>query len=206
MRGPAHQRLDEVASKATELVQGFIAVDDPYSKSPENPWPFDFSKALTQSCSSGGPRVERMDSERALLGFLLANLAKADPDIVLGHDIAGFDLDVLLHKVVANKIPHWSRLGRLKRSQAPNFARAGARERQAMTGRLVCDLKISAKELIRCKSYELGPLAEKLLGKSALERPELTCDDMARAYDSSKALLEAANISLSDAADTLQVN
>ena len=32
-----------------------------------------------------------------------------------------------------------------------------------MWGRLVCDLNISAKELIRCKSYELGALVEKCL-------------------------------------------
>jgi DNA polymerase alpha subunit A len=30
-------------------------------------------------------------------------------------------------------------------------------------GRLVCDLNISAKELIRCKSYDLGALVEKCL-------------------------------------------
>lgn len=39
-----------------------------------------------------------MDSERALLGFLLAKIGKIDPDIVLGHDITGFDIDVLLHR------------------------------------------------------------------------------------------------------------
>jgi DNA polymerase alpha subunit A len=48
-----------------------------------------------------------MDSERALLGFLLAKIGKLDPDVIIGHDIAGFDLDVLLHRMVVNKIPHW---------------------------------------------------------------------------------------------------
>ena len=70
-------------------------------------------------------------------------------------------------KSVVNKIPNWSRLGRLRRSAAPTF-KGRLAERQAMTGRLVCDLKISAKELIRCKSYELASLAERLLGKSTM--------------------------------------
>jgi DNA polymerase alpha subunit A len=49
-----------------------------------------------------------MESERALLGFLLAKIGKIDPDIIIGHDITGFDLDVLLHRMVQNKIPNWS--------------------------------------------------------------------------------------------------
>lgn len=78
-------------------------------------------------------------------------------------------------------------------------------EKESVTGRLVCDLKISAKELIRCKSYEIGALAEKILGKPVESRIEVGCDDMRKAYESSKALLHVVNLSLQDAADTLQV-
>lgn len=38
-----------------------------------------------------------------------------DPDIIVGHNFAGFDLDVLLHRMKALNIQHWHRLGRLKR-------------------------------------------------------------------------------------------
>ncbi len=48
-----------------------------------------------------------MESERALLGFLLAKIGIIDPDVIIGHDISGFDLDVLLHRMVQNKIPSW---------------------------------------------------------------------------------------------------
>lgn len=34
----AHDRLDKAASKATELVQHFVNVEDPYSPAEENPW------------------------------------------------------------------------------------------------------------------------------------------------------------------------
>ena len=116
----------------------------------------------------------------------------------------GFDLDVLIHRVVSNKIPHWSRLGRLKRSQPPNFRTRLSVEKMVVTGRLVCDLKISAKELIRCKSYDLGSLVEKLLGKSLEARTEIGCEEMRKAYESSKALVNVANLSLQDTADCLQ--
>ena len=38
-----------------------------------------------------------------------------------GHDIFGFDLDVLLHRIQQSKTPHWSRLGRLKRANMPKL-------------------------------------------------------------------------------------
>ncbi len=166
-------------------------------------WPFDFHKVLGQNNSGKNAKIDKMDSERALLGFLLAKIGKLDPDVIIGHDIFGFDMEVLLHRSIVNKIPNWSRLGRLRRSQpAKNFR---INERQATTGRLLCDLKISAKELIRCKSYELGALIEKLLGKSLEDRQEIDPDTMRKSYASSKSLLEATSISLQDAADTLQV-
>lgn len=52
-------------------------------------------------------QIEKMESERALLGYLLAKIGKLDPDVIIGHDITVFDLDVLLHRMVQNKIPNW---------------------------------------------------------------------------------------------------
>ena len=92
------------------------------------------------------------------------------------------------HRAVVNKIPNWSRLGRLKRSVPPFSSGKGGRvnDKQAVTGRLVCDLKMSAKELIRCKSYDLPSLAEKLLGKSSEDRVQVDPDVMRSAYTNSR--------------------
>lgn len=38
-------------------------------------------------------------SERALLNRLMIELHKLDSDVLVGHEISGFDLDVLLHRV-----------------------------------------------------------------------------------------------------------
>jgi hypothetical protein len=38
-------------------------------------------------------------SERALLNCLVANLKNLDADVLVGHNISGFDLDVLLHRL-----------------------------------------------------------------------------------------------------------
>jgi hypothetical protein len=53
-------------------------------------------------------------------------------------------------------------------------------ERQAVWGRLVCDLNISAKELLRCKSYDLGALVEKCLGEGEEDKRSLLTPDSLR--------------------------
>jgi len=77
---------------------------------------------------------------------------QVDPDVIVGHDVVGYDMDVLLHRIAASKVSHWSKVGRLKRAAMPKF---GARHGAAASGRLILDTMISAKELIRCRSYDL---------------------------------------------------
>lgn len=45
----------------------------------------------------------------------------------------------------------------------PLQGRSGFGERNATCGRMVCDVEISAKELIRCKSYHMSELVQKIL-------------------------------------------
>ena len=138
-------------------------------------------------------------SERELLSLLLLKIQKLDPDVIIGHDVGCFDLEVLTHRMVVNKIPHWSRLGRLRRSNQAELGKK-ALEKQATVGRLVADLKISAKELIRCKSYELGALAEKCLKAGDEEkRQPLDPDTLRKAYGRSEDLKQAINLCMRDA-------
>ncbi|XP_045609445.1 DNA polymerase alpha catalytic subunit [Procambarus clarkii] len=158
-------------------------------------WPWDLKDALSRYHS----KVEKSDTERALLGFLLAKIHKIDPDIVVGHDIFGFDLNVLLHRISANKVPHWSRLGRLRRTQMPKLTGKGFAERTALCGRLVCDLKISSKELIRAKSYELGALVSQVLHVPENHFKSLTVDEVKKMYESSSSLLRLVSLTMQDA-------
>ena len=174
------------------------------SRPADEVWPFDFQKKLEQNNKTGNFKIIKMDSERALLSYLLTRIQNIDPDIIIGHDVVGFDLEVLLHRTVTNKIPNWSRLGRLKRSQPNTGSKGRIFERYITTGRLICDLKISAKELIRCKSYDLPALSEKLLFKPQENRAEIDVDAMRKAYDSSASLFEATSVCMWDAVDTLK--
>ena len=193
--------LDKPAPKPL-CQSGFCAIARPS----DAVWPFDFEKVLKlHHQNPKNPKIDKQDTERSLLGFLYAKIGKFDPDIIIGHDVSSFDIEVLLHRAVANKIPQWSRFGRLKRQQPPWLSgNKRMTERTATTGRLVCDLKISAKELTRCKSYDLAALSEKLLGKASMNREVIDDDKMRKAYSTSNDLLQVARIGLNDVTDVLQ--
>lgn len=64
-------------------------------------------------------KIELAENERALLNLFLAKINKIDPDVIVGHDVASYDLDILLHRFTQNKVDQWSRLGRLRRTNMP---------------------------------------------------------------------------------------
>ena len=77
------------------------------------PWPWDLKDALEKNKI----KIEKSQNERALLCLFLAKLHKIDPDVIVGHDILGLDLTILLDRIRKENIPHWSRLGRLRRNK-----------------------------------------------------------------------------------------
>lgn len=164
-------------------------------------WPWNLKDALSRHRT----KIEKSDSERALLGYLLAKIHKIDPDIVVGHDIFEFDLCVLLHRLAITKVPHWSRIGRLKRTQMPKFTVKGFAERTAVCGRLICDLKISSKELIRAKSYELGPLVSQVLHVPENHLKCLTVEEVKKMFGSSASLLQLVSLTMQDALYVLRL-
>ena len=50
----------------------------------------------------------------------MAIVGKADPDVIVGYDLD--ELDVLLYRTIENKIPHWSRLGKIMSTEGLFFA------------------------------------------------------------------------------------
>ncbi|XP_012718464.2 DNA polymerase alpha catalytic subunit [Fundulus heteroclitus] len=162
-------------------------------------FPYDFREAVRKK----NGKVEMATSERTLLGFFLAKMHKIDPDVLVGHDIFGFDLEVLLQRIQVCKVPHWSKIGRLRRANMPKLGGRGAfAEKSATCGRLVCDVEISAKELIRCKSYHLTELAAQVL---KVERVTVPQEDIRNLYSDSPHLLYLLELTWTDAKLILQI-
>ncbi|CDS37504.1 DNA polymerase alpha catalytic subunit [Echinococcus multilocularis] len=171
--------------------------------------PYDLSKRLPtwgrqyQPPSSSGSGddsdvpygIDVEPNERALLGRLLTRIHRLDPDLLVGHDLWGNQLDLLVHRLVSHKVAHWHRIGRLRRSQhfVVNFNRSWFM-RHALPGRLICDTRISARELVRSRTYNLSELAFQILGgdtKSQRQIPALIARQLASATASAGGVDEA---------------
>lgn len=93
-----------------------------------------------------------------------------DPDIIVGHNFTGVDLDILLHRMKRLNIAKWSRIGRIRKDRWPKL-QAGAggigktsfAEQSAMCGRLLCDTFLASQDLVKSKSYHLSQLASSQL-------------------------------------------
>lgn len=162
--------------------------------------PYDFQSTLKKKNSN----IQVSPNERAMLGLLLAKIQQIDPDVLVGHDIHGFDLDILLNRFTHTKVPFWSKIGRLKRSQVPKSSgKFGVSiDKSPACGRLVCDVKISAKELIRCKSYDLTELVSVILSK---ERTEVQPDEVPIQLRKTGTLLQMLDKCRHDSVYSLQI-
>ncbi|CAD5116920.1 DgyrCDS5761 [Dimorphilus gyrociliatus] len=165
--------------------------------------PFDF-KAVSQR-DKRGINIEYVSTERGLLSYLLARIFKIDPDVIVGHDIAGYDLDVILNRTTTLKVPHWSRLGRLKRSVPPKIMHLHGKATGAVgicSGRLLCDVMVSAKELIRLRSYDLNELTNSILKES---RISIDPNEVKKAFDQSISILNMIEVTLRDSSFILRI-
>ncbi|KAL3848220.1 hypothetical protein ACJMK2_019093 [Sinanodonta woodiana] len=199
------------------LVQNSLHMDRPAPKQPfeqhfcilSKPsdciFPWDFKDKVQKE--KYNMKVEVLPTERALLGLLLAKIHKIDPDLIVGHDIFGFDLNVLLHRISANKIPHWSKISRLKRTVMPKLSGHPGHgslfaEKSATCGRMVCDIKISSKELVRYRSFDLTELTSQILKQ---KRTELDFDQVKNMYMTSHQLLQLIELTLVDCTYILRI-
>ncbi|KAG0453481.1 hypothetical protein HPP92_024785 [Vanilla planifolia] len=170
-------------------------------------FPIGLAKEVTDRNSKAGINVLSLESsERALLNRLMIELHKLDCDVLVGHNISGFDLDVLLHRAQACRVPSsmWSKIGRLKRSIMPKITKgnvlygSGASPgiMSCIAGRLLCDTYISSRDLLREVSYSLTQLAKTQLNK---DRKEISPHDIPIMFKTSSTLLQLVECGESDA-------
>lgn len=141
-------------------------------------WPFDMMAKLATYKST---KIAKHDSERALLCWFLAQYQLIDADLVVTHDALDCQLDVLADRIVTQKIPQWSRLGRLRMSQV-----FGKKLLDFFIGRMVCDVKRSAEECIKSRSYDMETLCQNVLKIKENERMEVNDEDLQEMYETGK--------------------
>ena len=158
-----------------------------------------------QTKRNGGIVLSAQGTERNLLAFFLAKMQQIDPDVIVGHNVGQFELEVLLHRMNVLKVPNWSRIGRVRRSRMPNLGNSKAGFGQgasygvqtSIAGRLLCDTWVNAREFVtKAVSYGLTNLANTLLGE---KRDELQGSDVKACYASSDRLQTLVGCCISDA-------
>ena len=147
-------------------------------------FPHDLNSEI-QKAGAGAGSVLTCSNERAMLSMFFVRIHQEDPDLLASHNLFGFEFDVLLARAVANKIPAWSKLGRLKRTKPPK----GINDRDITAGRILCDTYKAAKEFLRETSYSLTSLAQSQLN---YERPEVDPIDVPCYFSSSQDILRIA--------------
>ncbi|XP_020261450.1 DNA polymerase alpha catalytic subunit [Asparagus officinalis] len=170
-------------------------------------FPMGLSKVVTERNLKAGSNILTLESsERALLNRLMIELHKLDCDVIVGHNISGFDLDVLLHRAQACRVPSsmWSKIGRLKRSMMPKLTRgsslygsgASLGIMSCIAGRLLCDTYLCSRDLLREVSYSLTQLAKSQLDK---DRKEIVPHDIPVMFQTSETLLQLVEYGETDA-------
>ncbi|CAD6579577.1 MAG: DNA-directed DNA polymerase alpha catalytic subunit pol1 [Alectoria sarmentosa] len=110
-------------------------------------------------------------NENMLLSMFLAVLERADPDVLMGHQLQDVDYPILLSRFRERKTPGWHKIGRLRRSDWPkNMGKGGGSffaERQLVSGRLLCDVAndMGKSLMTKCQSWSLTEMCELYLGK-----------------------------------------
>lgn len=169
-----------------------------FAKPKEHILPLDFHENLRNYKAT---KVQKMDSERALLNYFINQFALIDPDLIVGHDLQGYQINILSNKMVENNIATVSRLSKLRRAKLTKEKL----QRELFCGRLVCDMKISARELIKARSYDLNTLCQTILKLKEEERIELEMEDIPKMLKNSSDLLKLISLTMQDTAYILKM-
>nr|CCA17574.1 DNA polymerase alpha catalytic subunit putative [Albugo laibachii Nc14] len=132
------------------------------------------------------PSLRFESNERAMLSYFLTRIQLEDPDVIVGHNLHSYTLNLLLSRIDHYKLGGlWSKLTRLRRGrlQPVNVGEAWNEYRfdDISNGRLLCDTWVSSKELLPSQNnYSLTHLATTILKKQRFdiemnEIPQIMC-------------------------------
>ncbi|RZF39069.1 hypothetical protein LSTR_LSTR006606 [Laodelphax striatellus] len=185
----------EGAAPKQQFQQHFSAV----TKLSDKPWPLNMNQ-LDQHVQS--LKLDKCESERTLLNYFMARYYRIDPDLIVCHDFADADLNLLIRKLLDHRIANWSRIGRLRRAKRPQLTNV---VRTVMCGRLVCDMKATAKELIKARSYDLDTLCCDVLHLKEGQKDCYTPDEVYNAFSDINSLIKLLRATLLDASYILKL-
>eukprot|EP00922_Rhytidocystis_sp_ex-Travisia-forbesii_P051925 GHVS01077069.1.p1 GENE.GHVS01077069.1~~GHVS01077069.1.p1 ORF type:complete len:444 (+),score=82.18 GHVS01077069.1:783-2114(+) len=114
-------------------------------------WPDEFSDRVKDNRT-----VVLQNNEKSLIAGLCSQVQEIDPDVIIGHNVFAFDLEVLWARFHSLGLPFFHKFSRLKRRPPPRKGGAAppggmGAGRQLTIGRVVCDTYVQARDLLRNK-------------------------------------------------------
>ncbi len=107
-------------------------------------------------------------------------IQRNDPDVIVGHELLGTNLEVILQRMKDLKADHWSRIGRFRRTQL-KIGRMWYSNTKYLGGRLVADLSSDgAKVMIDSVTWSMTEMFQQQLG---ITREDIDPDDTAGYFD-----------------------
>lgn len=159
-------------------------------------WPFDLATKLAKY---GSNNIEKFDTEGELLKCFLKLYQQIDPDLIVSYDIMDCQLDAIIDRLLYFKVANWSRLGRVHMSK-----NIGRKLLDFYMGRIVCDVKRSAEESIRSRSYDLFTLCRNVLHLD-VKRTTLTSEEICKLYQSGEGILKLLTYTMQDVSYILRL-
>lgn len=152
-------------------------------------WPIGINEKVAKYKAT---TAKKLESERVLLSWFLTTFKGIDPDLIVTHDMGDCQLDIICDRLFALKLPEWSRIGRLNLSTMPK------KFKDNFVGRMICDVKSSAEELIKSRSYDLNTLCHTVLKTKEDERVEVSNDELHELYESADGILKLVTLTMQD--------
>ncbi|TMW64739.1 hypothetical protein Poli38472_011619 [Pythium oligandrum] len=139
------------------------------------------AKSDPRFASAGNDCLHVEFNERAMLSYFLSRVQREDPDVIVGHNLHKYALDLLISRIDHYHLGGlWSKITRLRRGRlTPMNVGEGWNEYRmddTVNGRLFCDTYVSAKELLPSQNnYSLSYLVQSQLKK---QRTEVEMNDI----------------------------
>ncbi len=167
-----------VIAVITGLLDESVNVEKPVTLSHLNPTRFSlicpYSNVALPKDIARQARIDRVNvlefpNEKNMLTTFLSKITQLDPDAIVGHDLYGHTLDLIISRLRYYNISALSQIGRLRSASVPKTA-STFQCRLATIGRLLCDTFVSAKDMLpKEANYTLSHLAEKELNEKLEE-------------------------------------
>jgi DNA polymerase alpha subunit A len=164
-----HRGVSVAGVKPKMAAEEFVIVRAPAGSK----LPFDFrAQAAKPAIAARHGNVQIADTETQMLTFLFNRLDRAKADVLLGHDLYGTVLDIIVSSARRNNIGvQWSKLGLLRRRAIPRSPPGGRSlvDYGVGSGRLLCDTMSSCQEFSPQRQYTLQHLMEEFFDEAFLQ-------------------------------------